>query len=447
MRAAVLDSNTHALPSTGLPLRSSISLLVVLALCVLAGAGHARTGRDLSARIRVDGYSSDFVPEEEDVFGVTVSGVPEEARDDSKWQNNEVYQLHLTWDAQYLYAAVDGKIWGNNMVLLIDGLPNRGLASMISLNSWRRNVNFDTFGRFPGDEFMPDVFGATWDTNTEPRMITHQSGNQVIDTQVGGEFRAAATFDQGNDGRAMEFAIPWRNVFAGLGGGGTRDTVVTVAGITDTLRRMPLGVRSIKVAAFVTAGWDGSGGPDSAPDNLRGHTDDGNALILIDNYATVLLDEVDDTGMGFGQPDGIPDWDVEPSSRITFRYQPPIVGVRFSIRDLTLDRPAFRPDLGEVARFRVSLDPPLDPNEPIDQARRVAFSANIYDAAGHWVRNLFLNSNVSALDATQELDANGLSAWDGRDASGRLVPPGIYVLRCVIEPNLDRATRALVVVR
>lgn len=428
-------------------MRLLLGFALALGLLAPLSPAAARTARNLDARMRVDGYSSDFVPGDEEVFGLTVSGVPQEARDDSKWQNNEVHQVHITWDAQYLYVAVDGKIWGNNMVLLFDTMPNRGLSDMTALNSWRRNVNFDTFGRYPGDEFMPDVFGATWDTNTNPRLLTHLSGNQVDDQLVGPEFRAVATFDQGNDNRSMEFAIPWRNVFAGLGGGGTRDTVVTVGGVTDTLRRMPLGVRSIKLAVFVTGSWDGSGGPDSAPDNLRGHTDDGNANVILDNYATIELDRGDDTGMGFGGPDGIPDWDVSPSERVTFRYAPPITAVRFSIGDITLDRPAFKPDLGDGVRFLVRLDPPLDPNEPIDVARRAIFSANVYDASGRWVRNLFLNENVQAIRASEALNETGLARWDGRDANGRVVDPGIYILRVTIEPNLDRATRALVVAR
>jgi hypothetical protein len=422
-----------------------LSLVLVVALS--APPAVAGTARDLSARMRIDGYPSEFVPVDEDVFGYDATGALQEAFDDSKWQNNEVYQIHVTWDAQFLYAAVDGRIWGNNMVLLFDTMPNRGLVDMTALNSWRRNVTFDSFGRYPGDEFLPDVFGATWDTNTNPRLVTQIAASQVDDHQVGAEFRSVASFDQANDNRSMELAIPWRNVFAGLGGGGTRDTLVTVGGVTDTLRRMPLGVRSIKVAAFVTANWDGGGGPDSAPDNLRGHTDDGNANIILDNYASIELDRNDDTGMGFGGPDGIPDWDVSPADRITFRYAPPITAVRFSIGDFRLDRPAFKPDLGDAVQFHLRLDPPLDPSEPIDVARRATFTANVYDATGRLVRNLFVNENVSALDADEELSAAGLSRWDGRNEAGQVVAPGIYVLRLVIEPNLDRATRALVVVR
>ncbi len=429
----------------------AVRLLTALALAVFgllpAIPASARTARDLGARMRVDGYSSDFIPADEDVFGLTAGGVPQEARDDSKWQNNEIYQIHVTWDAQYLYIAVDGKIWGNNMILFFDSMPSRGLGDMTSLNSWRRNVNFDTFGRFPGDEFMPDVFGATWDTNTDPRLLTQVSGNQVDDHLVGPEFRASATFDQGNDGRAMEFAIPWRNVFAGLGGGGTRDTFLTVGGTSDTLHRMPVGVHSIKIAAFVTGGWDGSGGPDSAPDNLRGHVDDGNANVILDNYATIDLDRNDDTGLGRGGPDGIPDWDVSPSERISFRYAPPITAVRFSIGSLALDRGAFKPDLGEGVRFHVGLAPPLNPDEPIDVARRAVFSASVYDAGGRRVRQLFASENVQAIRADEELNATGKARWDGRDDAGRFVEPGIYILRVTIEPNLDRATRAFVVAR
>lgn len=423
----------------------ALALGLVLAVC----PASARTARDLSARMRIDGYSAEFIAGDEDVFGLdSIRQVPQEPRDDSKWgANNEIHQIHLTWDAQFLYAAVDGKIWGNNMVLFFDSVPNRGMTSMEALNSWRRNVGFDTFGRFPGDEYLPDVFGATWDTNTEPRLITHISGNQVDDHRAGPEYRAAATFDQGNDGRSMEMAIPWRNVFAGLGGGGTRDTLVTVGGVTDTLRRMPLGVHSIKVGALLTGGGDGTGGPDSAPDNLRGHTDDSNAPVVLDNYALVELDLNDDSGLGAGGPDGIPDWNVSPKQRVTFRYPPPIVPLRFSIRELTLDRPAFKPDRGEGVTFHIEIGPPLDPDEPIDVARRVRFSANLFDATGRKVRDLLVDYSVQAINADSELQATGLTRWDGRDSGGKFVDPGIYVLRLAIEPNLDRATRALVVVR
>lgn len=421
-------------------------LCALAAITLAAPPSFAVTARDLSARMRVDGFTTDFTSDEA-VFGVdSARALPEEAVDDSKWGvNNDLNQIRISWDAQYLYLAGEGRIWGNNMVLLLDTVPGRGLERMTSLNSWRRNFAFDTSGASAGLGFQPDLFGATWDGNTAPRLITQLGGTQVDDHQVGAYFRAAATFFQGNTDRAMELALPWRAVFAGIAGYGTRDSVMTVAGVTDTFRLFPPGTR-IKLVGVVTAGADGTGGPDSAPDNLRGHSEQGGELVFIDNYAEIELDRVDDTGAGFGGPDGVADWGIDPSSRVTFRYQPPIRGLSFALAretGITLDRLAFRPDLGERIRFHTALDQRLDPVDPIDQVRNFIFSANIFDINGRFIRNLFLSQTRAALtpdDAT-------FDQWDGRDERGRIVPAGIYVLRTVIEPNLSRATRAFVVVR
>jgi hypothetical protein len=259
---------------------------------------------------------------------------------------------------------------------------------------------------------------------------------------VGSYFRASATFLQGNTERAMEIAIPWRSLFLGIAGLGTKDSVMTVAGVTDTFRLFPPGTR-IKLAGVVTAGGDGSGGPDSAPDNLRGHSDNSGDQVVIDNYAIIDLDRVDDTGRGNGGPDGVADWGVEPKSRVTFRFQPPVAPLSFALAELELDRPAFRPDFGEQLRFRTRLDKQLDPDNVVDQIRNFSYSANIFDLNGRFVRNLYLNQTRSGLAP----DDAGWDVWDGRDDRGRIVSPGIYVLRTVIEPGASRATRAFVVVR
>lgn len=428
------------------PILTPRLLCMLAALALAASPALAVTARDLSSRIRADGFTSDFTPDET-VFGVNVSlGALEEALDDSKWGvSNDINQIRITWDAQNLYLAGEGVIWNNNMILLLDSVPGRGLESMTALNSWRRNFSFDTTGAAMGLGFQPDVFGATWDGNSAPKLITHLSGTQVDDQAVGGYFRAAASFLQGNTGRAMELVLPWRAVFAGIAGFGTRDTVMTVAGVTDTFRLFPPGAK-LKLVGVVTAGDDGTGGPDSAPDNLRGHTDNSGDLVFIDNYAIIDLDQQDDTGAGFGGPDGVADWGVEPSSRITFRFQPPIAALRFALdraSGITFDRPAFRPDVGERIRFHTRLDQRLNPADPIDQIRNFNFTANIFDLNGRFVRNLFVSQTRSALTP----DDAAADSWDGRDDQGRIVPAGIYVLRTVIEPNLSRATRAFVVVR
>ena len=400
------------------------------------------TARDLSGRIKIDGFTNDF-SDDEKIFGFNAAqGLPEEASDDSKWDNNDISQIRITWDAKNLYLAGEGITYNNNMILFLDSDPNRGLQAMTNLNSWRRNFVFDTTSVGGDGGFAPDQFVATWDGNTTPRLIVQKSGTQVDDEQSGGFFQSAATFQQNNRGRAMEIAIPWRSVFLGQIGLGTRDTVLTIAGATDTFRVFPKGTK-LKICGVITGGGDGSGGPDSAPDNLRGHTTDGNSSVFIDNYAIIDLDRNDDTGLGGGGPDGIADWNVEPKSRVTFRYQPPIQPLRFALRKVDFDRPAFAPDRGEKIHFKVQLDKNLNPNSALDRARNVNLSANVFDLHGGFVRNIYLNVQRSAVTPSDPVQ----DVWDGRDEKGRIVPAGVYILRSVIEPNLSRETRAFVVVR
>ena len=74
------------------------TLILPLAVTMtLAAPASALTGRDLSARMRIDGYTNEFVPGDEDVFGIdSTRGVLQEARDDSKWQNNEITNIRVT---------------------------------------------------------------------------------------------------------------------------------------------------------------------------------------------------------------------------------------------------------------------------------------------------------------------------------------------------------------
>jgi hypothetical protein len=133
-----------------LRLRSLIAAAAVL--CALAAPSFARTARDLGGRMTIDGYTSDFLPGDEDVFGYDpASGLLRESPNDSPWANNEVTQIRITWDANYLYIAGEGIIWGNNMMILMDTMSGRGLSDMANLNSWRRNFTFDPYGSFAGE--------------------------------------------------------------------------------------------------------------------------------------------------------------------------------------------------------------------------------------------------------------------------------------------------------
>lgn len=426
--------------------RLLVSLLLLTAAITDA---TARTARNLSGRMRIDGFSEEFEADER-MFGRNEGlDEPEESIDDSRWgENNDLNQIRITWDARNLYLAGDGRIWDNNMILFIDSTPGIGLGAMDSLTSWRRNFAFDTTGLGRGEGFSPDLFGATWDGNTSPRLIMQERLQRVQDYTVSqGFFSAAATFDKSNPGRAMELSIPWNTVFLGPVGRGTRDTVILVNGVPDTFPIFPLGSR-LKIAGVVTAGGDGTGGPDVAPDNTRGQTGNAGDLVFLDNWATVEIDRNDDTGRGGGGPDGVADWDVSPNTRVSFRFRPPITaavtrGLRFSLKELSLDRPAFSPEYGERMTFEVSLDPPPDRDNPFHQITTVELESGIYDVRGRFVRSLYTSENRNVLN----LSRPAIDTWDGRDQSGEKVEPGIYVVRTVLKPNLSRASRAFVVVR
>ncbi len=417
-------------------------LASALLVALSAACAHAQSARDLSETIHIDGFATEFVSADA-LFGFNeILGAPEEPSDDSKWGVNEdINQIYLTWDAKYLYVAATGVIWNNNMIVLIDSTPGRGLGSMLSINSWRRYFTFDTLGSAAGTGFAPDLFGATWDGNTSPRLIVQVDGNTVVDQVVGPTFRASASFSQGNLGRAMEFAIPWQQVFLSAAGLGTKDTVYTVDGVTDSVHFFPRGAK-LKIAGVVTAGGDDTGGPDVAPDNLGGVTDNASAVVYVDNWAIVSLDELDDTGAGAGGPDGIADWGVSSRGRTTFRVRPPFLAKQFSASDIRFDQPAFRPDLSERIHWSFALDQPVNPDDPADSRRVFGVVAKIFDIRGRVVRTITDNSR-SALQPTNP----ALDQWDGRDESGQVVPGGIYVLRLTVTGSTKRATRSFVVAR
>ncbi len=429
-------------------IRRTIAALILTALAT--SPSLADTARDLSGRMKTDGYTSEWTDQER-VFGYNLRAqAPEEAIDDSKWgSSNDVNQIRVTWDANYLYLAVEGKIWGNNVILWIDSVKGSGLSKMTDLTSWRRNFFFDTTGVSRGEGFAPELIAATWDQNLSPHLVVDLGRRQnekdlVDDEQTGTYFVSAATFDQGNTGRSMELRIPWRSVYLGQANGpGVSDTTITVGGISQTFPLIPKGA-VLKIAAAITTGGDGLGGPDVAPDPSSELSNEAGVAVNVDNWAYVALDRNDDTGMGHGGPDGIADWNVPPLTRISFRYPPPIFGLRNCVsKEIEVDRPAFRPDLGERVHFKPALDPVPSPSDPLNALRKVSLSANIYDAQGRFVRNLYLTQSRPVLSPS---DAN-FDSWDGRDERGLMVRPGVYILRLVVEQNICRSTRAIVVVR
>ena len=408
-------------------------LALALTLAAFAPEGGAITALDRGAGIEVDGFTSDFEGDEI-VFGVNEElGTLEESLNDSEWGPfNDVNQIKITWDADSLYLAVDGFIFDNNTILFVDvtdevpGDGTPGLAGMTEVNAWRRNFVFS-------DDFAPDFFVATWDRNGAPQMWTVTGTNQVVQV-ASTQFRGVATFDGSSTDRAMEFAIPWSSVFFGQS---QRDFVPELddgSGVEPFAWQIPDGMGTLKLAAVITAGADGTGGPDSAPDNFNGHSNDSAALVTIDNYAIIPLDDDDfDDGVA-----GYPDFGANVKGRVSFKRRPPIEGIKFDVARIEITNPIVSPEESRDLEFEVRLDPAT-----AEEFREVSLTARIYDMRGQVVRSLYVEDVRPAASPNDP----AMDRWDGRDGIGRPVPGGIYILSVVEEVGPSRAKRAFSVVR
>ncbi|MBI5835938.1 MAG: hypothetical protein HZB25_01715 [Candidatus Eisenbacteria bacterium] len=430
----------HRSPHHPRPWRLAAAVCLLLALA--ASLAQAVTARHLRGRILVDGYSVDFEPDEITFDNTRVP--PEESDHDSRWQDNEVVQIHLTWDGDSIYVAADGVISANNMIVFFDtgraypgvndeqGRPFQGLSRMTGLNTWRRNFVFD-------NGFRPDLFLATWDGNTTPQLVSILGPNQALaespaTATTAGAFRSAASFSGTLPGRSMVFAIPWWKFLGYPDSTGLERRVDPQRG--DTVTVLPAGIDTLRYAAVITAGPDGTGGPDAAPDNLGGLQVDSGVQETIDNFAYL---EVDSAGNAAGQP-APPDFGVNVRSRVRFLVQPPVAPIRFRIEKLLVTRPSFAPGRGQVTHFAFDVSPKLT----LEQAgsRSLVLSASVYNMRGDKVRDLYTSQGRKVNETSTAADT-----WDGRDDGGALVPGGIYLVRVVLEPELARVVAPVVVVR
>ncbi|GJM45549.1 MAG: hypothetical protein DHS20C21_23910 [Gemmatimonadota bacterium] len=400
--------------------------MLLTAACSLAIVSNAdaRTAGRLANRIVVDGITDEWEPDES-LFQLNVSDpgnpVLEESLSDSKWGfQNDINQVRVTWDADFLYVAVDAIIFDNNVILLFDYRPG-GMVAMTDISAWRRNFVFQGI--------QPDLFLATWDGNTLPQVWNVQ-GNDATQ-QDATTFQTVATFSKGTQGRSMEAAIPWPFL---LGPGAPFDFSTTY---NDSVYTLPPDIHTLKVVAILTAGADGTGGPDSAPDNLQGHDVDGAQRVTVDNWAIIPLDL---TSPGGGGADGVVDFGADIRERLSFRVPPPIVGVRQEIREISFNAPIISPEQGGRLEFEVSLTPEVPASEDF---RTVTMTAEVFNLSGNKVKTLY---RESVRPASSPRDAS-VDLWDGRDERGRLVEGGTYLLRLVLEPESQREIKAFSVVR
>jgi len=358
-----------------------ISFFFLITIC------YGLTELDLSNRIMIDGKSDDYEMDENILYDS--SGNLLESPSDSYWNEyNDVRQIKVTWDESYLYVAVDASSWDNNVLLFIDIYDDYGIQDMGQLNAWQRSFKFYNFN--------PDFFVGNWDTNDIPQFWQVEEGgimqvNQILNMET------SATINTGNLSGAMEIKISWETLFFNS---------------DRTLQQYP----NIKFLSVITGKDDHANGPDCAPDNLGGMANNSGQLVILDNYANVLIDE---------NGDGNPDMNIAPQDRTTFYKTPPFDSEPLLIEKFVFSNgKTFAPLKNEEISFSLETN------------RNAEFSVEIFDLNGKFINHADSDENVS-------LSWN----WNGKNDNGRHVPFGIYILRLVAESGELSYKEAVVVIK
>jgi len=359
-------------------------MILIIALSSISVC-FAVTGADLSNRIIIDGFSDDFTIDEE-ILSDSLGNLLEYPTDSYWGEYNDVKQIKVTWDASYLYLAVDACSWGNNVMLFIDIYDDYGIENMSELNAWQRSFKFYNCN--------PDFLVGTWDTNAIPQFWKVQEGGSMEVEQIS-TTETSSTFDTGNLAGSMEIKISWETLFFD---------------VKHSLQNFP----SIKLLSVITGGDNHTSGPDCAPDNLGGMTNDSGQMVVLDNYAEILID---------ADGDGKPDMNVEPQKQTKFFRDPTLPPTPLLIQDVIFSNgKTFAPSIEEEINFELVSN------------RASEFSVEIFDVNGKFI------------DYAKKSDDLEWS-WDGKNDNGSFVPFGIYILRFIADSGEVSHKEAVVVIK
>lgn len=356
-----------------------LKIILLIILISLPAYLRSTTANGRGSSIIIDGNSSDFTADES-LLGAS------EPDNDSVKPPNELYDIKATWDASYLYLAVDCRFKDKGVIIYIatdyPGVMNTsGMSDASQLNSWKRELFFtDT-------KFKPNYFIAAWSTGA-PQLwgvqynsftFSYSAAQETSDTY----FTAASGIDQ-FAGRSIEMKIPW-DFFFGLGDGKVnKDATIRIA------------------AALV--GNDGENAFDIAPDNSSGISGRYTYTpIGIDNYLKLTID----TGPTGG--DNIPDYGVSPANNVLVKYPVPIAAKQLSISNLTISPNPFSPN-----------------GDGKDDAAVFSF---ILSGAAHTTIEIYDILANKVFDTSMDLSSGANSvSWNGYDSNGNIAGTGIYIL-------------------
>jgi len=373
-------------------------LLLLPFVLILDQPCGATTAASLSGRIAIDGDLSDWQADEW-VLSDT-SNTHFEGGSDSRWgTNEEIVRLGVTWDAQYLYLAFEFRAT-SGAILAALGYGPGGLSSLDGAGTFRRVIDVPF-----------DINLIALATTRDVPMIARVDDHHVLSLldRVIAPAAVRAPLDQ-NAG--YEVALPWSSLSLAR----PLELVLTLTGSEE-------GTGAGDVAPNPSAFLPESAGPSSK------------TRVRLDRWLSIPAD---------GNDDGVPDFGVAPRAAVSVEPDDDVGEPRPDRSEATLSVSprVFAPDRAEDVGFTLHFD-------EWDDVDELFVTARVHSIDGSLVRVLF--EEVPRDVASSVMTASPSDRWDGRDANGRVVNGGIYVLSVewglVRGERLGRATAGVAVVR
>ena len=361
-------------------------LLAPLALILDQPCG-ATTAASLSGRMSIDGDLSDWQADEW-VLSDT-SNTHFEGDGESRWGvAEEIVRLAVTWDARYLYLAVEFRAQDGALFAALGYGPG-GLSSLDGAGSFRRAIDF-------AFDINLMMLATTRDVPLVARVDDHHVLSLLDRATAPAVVRAPLAQNAG-----FEAAIPWESISL---------------------------AQPLSLALALTGSEEGTGAGDAAPNpsvELPESADpSAKTRVRLDRWLSIPAD---------GNDDGVPDFGVSPRTLVSVEPEDDITGSRLERTDAALgvSPRVFAPDRAEDASFTLRFDDWTDVGQ-------VFVTARVHSVDGSLVRVLYEDAPRSVVNSALVASLN--DRWDGRDAHGRIVHGGVYVLS--VEWGLVRGERA-----
>ncbi len=352
--------------------------LLLLLVSVLPMLSLASTAPDLRSQIIIDGDVSDF---DADDWVLDETTRFAENPGDSRWgTDNDIRAIAVTWDNFNFYVGVPAVVVSTSLMLFLD-VGCGGVSDLRGGGNFRRNIEFSVN--------TPNILMRVLHPSLPPELAAIDC-NHPINVVSTAEYRGIYV-QSGSSAGALEVAIPW----VLLPGFESDSSGVSV----------PPDGRDLRVLAVV-AGGPGMGAGDAAPDPSTVLENDSTRVAILNNYVELPLDS---------DGDGVLDIGVSPRAIATYG-----VAASEDVRQILpiaviVQEKLIAPGEGQTLDFQVTLS-------PADYTQPVYLTGRIYSSTGTLIRVLFA-------DEPHVLSTGPVAkSWDGRDAEGRIVPGGVYVL-------------------